>query len=696
MEMPEPAAITAETAVGNDDGAAASGYILWCALIVTAGFFPYTRAWGINLLAFSSNTIRIVFAALAICGLLVVRRPNWFDSFGPILQRIAALFNGRRGAIILTVLVGLLATILASREAFLGDGTLRAEDALKGATILPSEIAASGLAALLARNLPSAWGIDGYWALRIVSIAFAVLMVVGLWWLAPKVSESGRRSVIFWILTFGSVRMLAGYMETYMPAIAAFVLTTFAGVAYRRRQVSVTTVILLWIAAMLSHVTAVLLVPMILWALMRQPDGSLRLNAKGVLAFGIVVLVIGGGVISAFYLFQVDLAGATTGHFLVPLFAAPPLGYGLFSWSHLLDFGNELLLLAPAFLVGLAAYLFGRRRARGTGHDSSPGQWWYADPRTFWILATALPIGAGFLIDPKLGMARDWDLYAVMFSPALVGAAIWLDRQSQAIRRAAAVVAVASATLWLSYSVDAHAERVRFETLLDLDAPRSDYGHEIMAQYYRRLGDYENAIRHYRMSLAVSENLRYRLNIAAGYYHMKKYDDAERWYRGVIARDSTSAEAYHGLSLVLSDMRKQTDALDCAQRALSLAPSNVDYAYRVGSALLELEQYATALPYLELTARALPIQAYRLNSLAVCYLELDRLSEASAAIDGAARLDPNEPVIWLNSARIAMRSGDTRSARRYLTEYENRTSPAERHPEARLLSDSLARMPGGL
>ena len=60
----------------------------------------------------------------------------------------------------------------------------------------------------------------------------------------------------------------------------------------------------------------------------------------------------------------------------------------------------------------------------------------------FWLLAAGLPLAGAFLVDPKLGWARDWDLFALLCAPALTGAALWLSRLHGVARRAAAAVAV--------------------------------------------------------------------------------------------------------------------------------------------------------------------------------------------------------------------------------------------------------------
>jgi tetratricopeptide (TPR) repeat protein len=228
---------------------------------------------------------------------------------------------------------------------------------------------------------------------------------------------------------------------------------------------------------------------------------------------------------------------------------------------------------------------------------------------------------------------------------------------------------------------------------LELDFSRADYGHEIMAQHYRSVDDQEGAIRHYQKALQVSENIRYRLNIAAAYAKLRRFQESERWYQGAIALDSNSATAHAGLALILQDALRASDALIHARRAHALTPSDPDYAYLVGVSLVQLFRPEEGLPFLEQAAKATPREAMHLNALGVCYLMLDRAAEARAALEAALRRDSSEPSIWLNGARAALRDGDRTEARRLLSGYEDLVPEGRRHPEAARMADSLAHEP---
>ncbi|MBI3871530.1 MAG: tetratricopeptide repeat protein [candidate division Zixibacteria bacterium] len=673
--------------------AAALAVGVWGVLLAGAAFAPESRLWGINFLAFAGTPVRWGFAVALV---LVISFQFVGDRLPNIISKIptgrSLISNRRLLGIGLVAAVAILGWLLHEREAFLGDGTLRADDAVHGAWLIPSESLATMLAAALARHLPSAWGIDGFAAYAIVSVASGVLLAVGLWWLAPKISDGRSGGLIFWLLTFGTVRLLAGYVESYAPAYVAITLWAVAALAYRRGRLNPGWVIGLWVLAVISHLFSILLLPATLWLCWVGPADHSRPARRPLFVLAAAALVFAGTEIWAVYRFQMAQFGMQTSHFLLPLLPRPPHHYGIVSLAHFLDFLNQWFLLAPGFLIAVALTLLLRRDDwRVAALPQSVHDFVHSD-MAFWSLAALAPLFAGSWIEPQLGWGRDWDLFCVLFAPTLVGIAIWLNSLGGAIRRAAAGTAVLAAALWLSFSVDADAERHRFEALLDLDPTRADYGHEIMGQYYRRHDEYPQAILHYQKALMVSDNHRYRINIAAAYMHMEQFGDAQRWYRDVLGRDSANPSALQGMSLALDRSERPDEALAYAKRALATDPKDPDYACEVGTLLVQLKQFSEALPYLETAVRARPPSAVRLNGLGVCYLMLGRAAESQTCFEEALRLSPDETVIWLSAARAAMARQNFAESRRLLQQYEARTVPAQRAAEAARLADTLRKV----
>lgn len=590
----------------------------------------------------------------------------------------------------------MLGWLLHAQVGLLGDGIMRAADAVRIKAPMPSELLPSATSMALARYLPPGWGVDGYLALRLISVTSGVGLVLGLWWLAPKAGIERPSLLVFWLLTFGSSRLFAGYLETYAPAVAAAMLWTLASLAYIRGHGKATTVVVFWLLACLSHAMAFALTPATLFVIGfgRAERG---VNWHLLLVFTGIVVAVGLYIGTGIHALQVEGEGAEVGYFLLPLLPQPPHHYGVISGAHFLDLMNQWLLLAPALIVAaimLLSLTVGDKQKRSGLHRRT----WAALSCTegrFWLLAAALPIAGGFLLDPKLGWARDWDLFTIFFAPALVGGAVWLaGLTSFPVRRVAASVAVLSLSLWMVFSVDAEAERVRFEALLEVDPSRADYGHEILALYYRDAGRPLGAIAHYRKALEITDNVRYQSNIAGMLMDLDRLTEAEEWYQSVLDRDSTYDPAVYGMALILRRTGRLKEALSYAEQALVPHPQDPDRRFTLGSIQMSLGNPEAAFPHLQFTARARPREPLKVSMLGACYFELGRYHEARAALQQALRIDSTYTMAYLIFAGVELATQRYDECRRWLNAYERLVPPEERNAVAGGLADSLRRIVG--
>jgi tetratricopeptide (TPR) repeat protein len=701
----KPSRSTAVASPERDRPRAVIVYICWGLSLGVAGYFPAARLWGLNFFAFVSPVVQSVFGAVYLLLLFYIIGPSSFsDSVHRGLRKLSRALGNWGGGIVTVIAVGLGGWFLRAQTALLGDGTLRATDAVEGAAWFPSEVIPTLLSARFARGLPASWNVDRFDAVALVSIVFAVLFAVGVWWLAPKATPDRKRSVVFWILTFGSVRLLAGYIEAYTPGFAAVTLWVLAALAYRAGRLSWIWVVGLWAVAILSHITAIILVPATLWLFWSgpvsqpgqgkpaQPGAMQRVPFWSYLG---TVLLLGGALLELFRRFQISKLGVTESHFLVSLTSQEPHHYGFFAIAHLLDLVNHAWLLAPAALIAVLVSV-NRQSLKSLGrHLPWRTRGGLQKISVFWALAAGLPLLAGSVIDPKLGWARDWDLFCLLATPALTGAALWLKEQRGALKRTAVSVALLSAAIWIVFSVDATAERSRFVALLELDPSRSDYGHEIMGQYYRRAGDYEATLSHYMKALAVSENIRYRQNIAAALMKLGRVDQGTRWFRGIVARDSLLAGGQHGLAMALEIQGKMAEALQHAGRAVALEPAKPRYRYQYAKVMMGSGDIEGALPHFEMAARSQPFDPIHIHGLGVCYLALQRLPEARTAFEQALRRDPGNSSLVLDAARVTLLQSDLAETGRLLQRYEQLVPPARRLGDYRLIADSLTQLVGG-
>lgn len=661
----------------------AAAVLMWAVVLLIAGQFETQRLWGLNYLAFLPAAYRWIVLAFAVLAAGVVwstRSPSTSS------QTHRFILTRWPGLLLLTGGVVVLGWLLRSRTALLGDGFMRAADALTIPSPMPSEFLPSAAAMALARYAQSAWQLAEQDALRIVSILAGVILVVGLWYYAPRAGIKRPWTFVFFVLTCGAARLLAGYVESYAFPFAFLVLWSVATLGYMRGRLSAWPAIGFSILAIMSHYAALTIAPATAWALWSTARAQKR-NQAPFVVHAVLVLAVGGFLAWDINRQMVAGLGVSAGHFLLPIFAAPPLNYGVLTPAHWIDFVNQWLLLTPALVVAGALWL-----SLENALPKSDGEPVQRSERIFWLLAIILPLGASLLLDPKLGWARDWDLFTVFFTPALVGCALWLSNlASTPVRRAAAAVALLSLGLWLSFAVDTKAEQARFEALLQLDPERASYGYEILAMLARERNDTLGSIDYYKKSVAVADNNRIRVNIANTYYHLNRLSESLQWYETVLARDSMDASGLYGESLVLDQMGRFQDALLLARKAVALTPEIAERQFNAGSILLKLHQPDQALPYFEAAARLDLTETAYLNMLGGCNFQLGRDSEALDAWERAIKIDPNLGSAYLNAANLQLQKGNFADARRLIDEYGARVPAGQRHPGAAVITDSLAK-----
>jgi len=115
-----------------------------------------------------------------------------------------------------------------------------------------------------------------------------------------------------------------------------------------------------------------------------------------------VVLLVFWYFYSADYFFRFSLVPLLMNQFTVD-------GYTLFSGKHMADAANLMWLLVPGVFVLCAGLAFVTDRS------------WLRRPELpFLTVLTLSVVGAAFVFDPKLGMPRDWDLFAFAGVPLTV------------------------------------------------------------------------------------------------------------------------------------------------------------------------------------------------------------------------------------------------------------------------------------
>jgi hypothetical protein len=454
--------------------------LLWCVLLATlairlAAVATGGRVWGIDALRYFHPLAGWIWFLLGVVTL------GWVARLGN--RSLGTIRSPMPPAVWLCVLsaagafLGFLA--LADATHLLGDGGRVMMAAIAGDRPPITEVLASALnraAVLAGRKL----ALSPDRSLEILSAGLGAAMV------AMVVARSRAAGTEIWqrallagsILLTGGLQLSFGYVENYpllQLLVIAYLLSVLVAVRDAKGGWEASVLLALAIG---SHATALCLLPAhaaFLQLLSRQS----RRSRTFYLGHGALMLAILAAVA---ILFRPQWYRATSG----PAWLSLGGEYGVFSGVHLLDLGNELALVAP---IAIPLAILTRWRRSEAADLLSP----------FFALAAGGSLLLMVVLNPALGMARDWDLFALSPLVITVGLGYHAARSPRARRWVAPILLTAAWCVapWVLVNDSRAAAVARFGDLLRLDhgRPGTAYGYELLATYHRSHGNPAGAIR---------------------------------------------------------------------------------------------------------------------------------------------------------------------------------------------------------
>jgi tetratricopeptide (TPR) repeat protein len=146
------------------------------------------------------------------------------------------------------------------------------------------------------------------------------------------------------------------------------------------------------------------------------------------------------------------------------------------------------------------------------------------------------------------------------------------------------------------------------------------------------LGRPDSALQYLRASLAL--NLRYNpcLNLLASlYYKRKEYQDAERLYGMILARDSVNADCWARRGYCMEKLGEPEHAVHCFRNAAKFDTTNATYHARLGQAYFELKNFdSAAASYIRAASMEEENAVLYLNA-GLAYASMDSLERALEA-----------------------------------------------------------------
>ncbi|MCH7948634.1 MAG: hypothetical protein IIC66_12640, partial [candidate division Zixibacteria bacterium] len=566
-------------------GLLVAAYYFTITLFALASMFPENRIWGINQWAYYSEIWRV----LIFCAALLIP-PTWSllrKGRSPSIDRdIKTYLNGRRNYIIMSfvvmVIMGLSFYFLAGKVHFLGDGYLNLASLASESPLIKDTAAGEVLTHIWVKSLTGGHGeTAALLSFQIVSILSGIVLLGILSFMSRHIFENRVDSFFFTLglASSGFMLLYFGYVEYYSLFVLSVAIYTLGGLLIVSGQLNKWFIVPLLICPIFFHVLGVTLIPSSLFILLAGTkfyDLILKLTNR---TKWIMILV---GTV----LFMTTFVYFYTSNYSFRFAVLPVLpdrftveGYTLFSINHVIDFLNLLLLLVPGLLIFLV--LLPNLYSKGNLSQK---------PYQYLVILMFSTLGAVFLIDPRLGMPRDWDLLSFSGIPLAAFVYYSILNNRQLVRRymIVSVIIVVGFFSLLPRAVRQHIPEfaiAEFNSYAALDLTKNRIARIALVDYYQKTGDTTNVkIESQKYLNDFPEREGHLLSVVYTLIDMNMKSEALEIAKQAIRNDPMGHSAYFALGVAYFESQNMDSAILYFQIANGMNPQSPDNLYMLGMA----------------------------------------------------------------------------------------------------------------
>jgi tetratricopeptide (TPR) repeat protein len=603
-----------------------------------ASFFPKERLWGLNQLAYISFIPRSIIIILAFLILVPKVNKTFYDLFAGFFNLVEKNFKriNRYYRYAFFSLVSIIPFwVFKAKTHLLGDGTLRGTEIASGTKFSITEPLDFYLHALVYRFLK----LDPYQTYALISCLTGALFVFLALWLSNLLGKEKREKVLAFvaIVSMGSVQLFFGYIESYSLVYVGIMAYFLFSLWFLEDKCSLFFPSLALLFSISFHLSALYLLPSLVYlCIARSGRREKRYDFKNVFGVALIILLVGVGlfILGTKNPNKIDLAT-----YLISLFGNPQDPYSLFSGAHLADMINEQLLLSPVGIILCAIVFFCARKIDFKNKVV-----------TFFMIVTLFSFLFAFIMDPKLGYARDWDLFSSTgLGYTLLGIYLGFNYFRQAkIKKLNYIIMVLTSTLlfstlpWIYVNAQEDKSVERFKALLELDAKRSAYGHAILANYYRDRSLINEEMEEWEKAWSVVENERYLVQVGVCYWELGKSQEAIATFKKAIQLNPNYALSYYDLGATLERMGKRDEAKKQYQMAINKDPSDLDAYVNLGVLLAETKDYEEALKVFKAAIQKNPDYFPAYYNIAMVYAQMGKPKDAVPLLRAYLERNPKD------------------------------------------------------
>lgn len=546
-----------------------------------------------------------------------------------------------------------------------------------------SEIGAVGTIFYISRLVPLEGLERAVVAFGIVSVISGAITIFFFLAIAGELGRSAQQRLFTFLLLIFSGWMLLffGYAENYpmlWPFITAYL---FFSIRYCRGQGSLFVPLIILLVAIFLHLQVMFFATSFFVVALSRGRGRHFFNRYKKLVW------IAGGIVGLAGLFlfieKYNNAIEFRVHFL-PLFEGRPRTpyYAVFSPAHLGDILNEFSLLIPLWPLLLFAGWRGWWSRKFTAVD------WYL------VAFSAGGLILLLMLDPRIGMGRDWDLFALTaLGPALLLIrCLWNEGAKAPIPFGMVFLGLVCLFPFFVTNLGYRTSADYLKYLLDLDRPLSKPGIVMLRDYYADMGDKVQADSLNKVAIInypAESKGRWAYKISG----QGRFDEALSTADSLLRADPYASESYNLMGSVYFQRGMITQAIKHFEVAVKLKPYDYYSLTNLGLSYLRDKKYQPMMEVLRRAQNVAPEYDQMLQAIAQGFYRMRRYDSAYVYGQDLIRLDSASAIAFLTAGSAAYKLQYNEIAHRYLSRYlelDPRSSERERvHTMIKELQDAI-------
>jgi Flp pilus assembly protein TadD len=646
--------------------------LLFIYLLILAAlkFLPFIfkdgRFWGFGHLIFLPDSHAVILVVLCLLASIIFVIEQW-KPISPWLTEFfdRSFYTGRywiSARIGFVMLMSGLFSVFVMPNHFLGDGySLIANLGSETGTFLKwSEQGITYVLIILQSLLGEQNEQTARISFQIISI---ISGAVSIWFYFAisnlYASDSARKVVMFLAMLFsGTLLLFFGYVENYPFLWVGFLGYFYFGMKYIKGGGGFVFSLLFLLVSIFIHLQAIVLVPSFMFIIFCRGVGRKLYDRYKIFLLVLLAAVFVGGIVIFIRQIQSNLYFE---NIFLPLFGGKPSnpGYGIISIRHIVDILNLIILLSPLFLAFLIFNLARLKKVFSNGE--------------FFYLALISVTGFTFvaIIDPKLGMARDWDLFStVLIAPTVLLIMLISARQLESIKKMTlpmTIFLLAYCLPFLSVNTSQKPSIDFAKHLITLDKNISMPGLITLRDYYKKNVDTTRADSLDNLYPIYYPNQTRMLETMAA-LNSRNIDEARRIFT-MVKPDRFSSQYHELLHHLYRESGNYVKSLEEINKALQLQSYNSEYYRNRAIVYGHMRQYEKSLDDFRTAYQFNSKDKFTVESMAFIYLNMRRLDSAYYYGKKLIAIDSTHEMVYYLMTKVSLSVNKTELAKKHFQLY---------------------------